>query len=112
MAAAAAAAATKQALTAMQTSNLQLMQNLNLGEKKPSLPAFYQKNIDIWIWRVESAKKFSYLEEKIAVDLDPKINSYLFGDATEEKWKELLSYLRKQYGQTNRQQASKVIKGV
>ena len=68
--------------------------------RKPDLPAFDKKNIDIWIKRVESAYtrvnctdpklKFAHLESKFDVNEDPKINEFLFGAQTNETWKEFL----------------------
>ena len=97
------------------------LQGLRATSKKPSLPAFDPKHVDLWVKRVESAyirasvilpkEKFAFLEEKIAVDVDPKINEYLYGDHTEASWTEFLSYLRKRYGKTQQQKAQTILNG-
>ena len=97
------------------------MQSMELNKKKPELPTFDAKNIDIWIKRVESAyaranitkakDKFAFLESKIGVDQDPKINEFLFGEATDEKWTSFLAYLRSRYGRTVKQECSSIIAG-
>ena len=84
--------------------------------KKPDLPAFDKKNVDLWIQRVEAAytrssitlpkDKFAFLESKFPVDFNTVINSYLFGEATAEKWTEFLTYLKNEYGRTTRQQTN------
>ena len=76
-AAIAAATAATQALTAAQSR-----------AKKPDLPPFDKKNIDLWIKRVEAAyqragvvtpkDKFAYLEQKFPVDFNITVNDYLF----------------------------------
>ena len=86
------------------------------SKKKPELPAFDKRNVEIWIKRVESAftrsgvtspqDKFAHLEPKFPVDYNPKINEFLFGEATEESWNSFIAYLKKEYGQTKRQQVS------
>ena len=100
----AAATAATRALTAAQSRS-----------KKPELPSFDKKNVDLWIKRVESAylragvtqpaEKFAHLEPKFTVDFNSKVNDFLFGEQTEVKWQEFLDYLRKEYGRTARQQA-------
>ena len=90
--------------------------------RKPELPAFDKANIDIWIRRVESAYarvrvtepklKFAHLESKFDVNADPVVNEFLFKeDATEQTWSDFLTYLRKRYGRTTKQQALSVING-
>ena len=89
------------------------------SSKKPELPAFDKKNIDLWIKRVEAAfkrakinkpgDKFAYLESKIGVDEDPRINEFLFGTATEPRWVELCSYLRHRHSLSKQQRASIVL---
>ena len=90
--------------------------------RKPELPDFDRKNVDIWIKRIEAAytrvgivnakEKFAHLETKFKVDFDPQINEYLFGDATTEKWNEFVAYLRSTYGRTKRQEAATILDGV
>ena len=87
--------------------------------KKPDLPAFDKKNVELWIKRVESAytrsnvilprDKFAYLEPKFTVDFNTKVNDFLFGAATEARWNEFLQYLREEYGKTARQQTATLL---
>ena len=87
--------------------------------KKPELPPFDKKNVDLWIKRVESAyqragvttpkDKFSFLEPKFPVDFNVKINDYLFGAATAERWAEFIEYLRDEFGKSKRQQAATLL---
>ena len=88
----------------------------NQRSRKPELPPFDKKNIDLWIKRVEAAylragvtlpkDKFAYLEPKFPVDFNVKVNDFLFGDATAERWDEFLVYLREEFGKSKRQQAA------
>ena len=104
-AAIAAATAATNALTAAQAK-----------PKKPELPPFDKKNVEIWIRRVESAyqragvsqpkDKFAYLEPKFPVDFNVKINDFLFGVASEQRWTEFLSYLKEEFGKSKRQQTA------
>ena len=83
--------------------------------RKPELPEFDSKNVEIWIRRVQSAydraaivlpkDKFAFLETKFAVGANPAIDAYLYGPATEEAWTSFLAYLREEYGRTVRQEA-------
>ena len=98
------------------------MSNMDVSRRKQELPSFDTKNIDLWIKRVEAAyarasitkakEKFAFLESKIGVDVDVKINEYLFGEATEAKWTEFLAYLRNRYGRSVRQQCASILDGV
>ena len=111
---AAAIAAAEAAVRAMGTTTSK--------PRKPELPDFDRKNVEIWIKRVEAAyirvgivnakEKFAHLETKFKVDFDPQINEYLFGEATTEKWNEFVSYLHSTYGRTKRQEAATVLDGV
>ena len=104
-AAIAAATAAATALTAAQNK-----------VRKPELPAFDKKNVELWIQRVEAAytrssitlpkDKFAFLEPKFPVDFNTVINEFLFGAATAERWTEFLNYLREEYGRTVRQQTN------
>ena len=106
------------AVRASSAGNLQQVQSL----RKPELPPFDKANIEIWIKRVESAyarvnvtdpkAKFAHLESKLGVDLDPRINDFLFGDATEDTWREFLDYLRSIYGRTKKQATLSLINGI
>ena len=125
---AAAAAAATSALNAMQIqmrSNqdqlTQSMASVSIGRKKPEIPPFNKKHIEIWLKRIESAfdrenitspkDKFSHLESKIGVDEDPKISEFLYGAKTQDKWNEFVAYLRQQYGRSTEQKASSVLDG-
>ena len=91
-------------------------------KKKPEIPPFDKSNILIWIRRLNAAyerqsitlpkDKFAFLESTFDVALNPKINSYLYGDNTEESWNEFLVYLKNEYGPTKRQRAAKLIKEI
>ena len=105
------------AIRATQSTNTQHMQSL----RKPDLPPFDKKNVEIWIKRVESAYarvncvnpalKFAHLEAKFEVNADPIVDGYLFGDATDASWTAFLSYLRTRYGPTVKDRALSVING-
>ena len=84
--------------------------------KRPELPAFDKGNIEIWIKRVEAAyeragvstakERFAFLESKFDVSTNPKINTFLYGPATDTAWNDFLTYLRSEYGETRRQEAN------
>ena len=105
------------AIRATQSTNTQHVQSL----RKPDLPPFDKKNIDIWIKRVEAAYarvnctnpslKFAHLESKFEVNADPIVDGYLFGDATDATWTAFLAYLRTRYGPTKKERALSVING-
>ena len=90
--------------------------------RKPDLPAFDQRHIEVWIQRVEAAyarssitspkDKFAFLETKIDINLNPKLNEFLFGPQTTERWEQFLQYLRKEYGPTRQQQAATLLNGI
>ena len=81
--------ATVQALT-------DALQGVRVSSRKPELPAFDSKNVDIWLKRVDNAyrrsgvtdpkDKFAFVETKFAVDADPKINEFLYGDGSADDW--------------------------
>ena len=89
--------------------------------RRPTLPPFDPHNIENWIRRVESAftrlnitdakHKFANLDEKIEVTSDSKINALFNGTPTNEKWDQLLAYLKKKHGKTTKQRARTVIEG-
>ena len=116
-AAAAALSAMTQQLEATTLANAQLR-----SVKKPDLPPFDPKNIEVWIRRVESAytragvtavkDKYAFLETKFPVDFNPRINQFLFGETTTNAWENFLAYLRLEYGRTIEQRASTAIEGV
>ena len=106
------------AITATQRSNTQHVQTL----RKPDLPVFDKNNVEIWIRRVEAAYtrvnctspalKFAHLDSKFEVNADPIIDGFLFGEATEDSWKDFLDYLRTRHGPTKKEQAISVINGI
>ena len=87
----------------------QEQQNACAG-RKPDLPPFDGKRIEEWLRRVENAytrasivsavDKFAFLEGKISVELNPKINEFFNGPATNDNWTALKDYLKKEYGRT------------
>ena len=90
--------------------------------RKPELPTFDASNIEIWIRRIENAftraaitnvkDKFAFLESKIGTGSDPKITEFLCVDPpTNATWTDFLTYLRKRYGRTKRQQVQSLITG-
>ena len=112
--AATAALVAASGLVTQQSSQQQ--QNVNqIRTRKPELPEFDSKNIEIWIRRVQAAydraaivlpkDKFAFLETKFAVGANPTIDAYLYGPATEEAWSSFLAYLKEEYGRTIRQEA-------
>ena len=100
-----AATAAAQALTAAQNR-----------AKKPELPPFDKKNVELWVKRVEAAyqrsnvtspkDKFAYLEPKFPVDFNIQINDFLFGAATEERWTQFIAFLKDEFGRNKRQQTA------
>ena len=90
--------------------------------KKVELPNFDKKNIHTWIRRVEAAfgragvtlakDKFFFIEAKLDVNLNPKVNEFLCGDSTDETWDQFLEYLQDEYGRTKEQQAALFLKGI
>ena len=114
LAAAATTAAAGTAATSATSSNNHI--------KKVELPTFDKTNIHTWIRRVEAAfgragvtlpqDKFFFIESKIDVNLNPKVNEFLCGDSTEEKWDEFLEYLQSEYGRSKEQQASLFLRGI
>ena len=83
--------------------------------RKPDLPEFDPKNIEIWIKRMQAAydragivlpkDKFAFLESKFAVGSNPSIDAFLYGPADEANWTAFITYLRNEYGRTIRQEA-------
>ena len=95
------------------------LSGMRFSDKKPELPAFDKKNIDLWIKRVEAAfiranidtpeNKFAHLESKLSVDEDPRINEFLFGTTTPQRWDEFCAYLRHRHGLSRQQRASIIL---
>ena len=98
------------------------LQGLRASSKKPEIPAFDPKNIDLWVKRVDNAyrranitdprDKFAFLESKFAVDTDPCINAFIFGDGTADTWDAFTAYLLERYGRTKQQRAAVILDGV
>ena len=90
-------------------------------KRKPEIPAFNKDHIEIWIKRTEHAytragitavnDKFAWLETKFPVGTDPKVDEFLYGDATEDNWTAFLAYLRKEHGTTKQQRAAIFLDG-
>ena len=97
------------------------LQGVRVSSRKPELPAFDSKNVDIWLKRVDNAyrrsgvvdpkDKFAFIETKFAVDADPKINEFLYGDGTADDWTAFEKYLRDRYGRTKIQQTAVILDG-
>ena len=91
-------------------------------KKKPEIPDFDHKNIEIWIRRVEAAyvranitsasDKFAFLESKISVNFNPTIDEFLYGDATDARWEEFLVYLKDEYSLSKQQKAATFLDGI
>ena len=89
--------------------------------RKPEIPAFNKEHIEIWIKRTEHAytragitavnDKFAWLETKFPVGTDPKVDEFLYGDATDDNWTAFLTYLRKEHGTTKQQRAAVFLDG-
>ena len=105
-----------QQLIALQQQQLQQQQQASQGRiRKPELPDFDAKNVDVWLKRVNAAyeragislakDKFAFLETKFRVGANPKIDEYLYGPATDSSWSDFVSYIRHEYGRTVRQEA-------
>ena len=98
------------------------LQGMKASSRKPDLPAFDPKNVEIWIKRVDNAyrragitdprDKFAHIEAKFEVNADPRIQSYIFGEGTAEEWTAMMGYLKNRYGQTKSQKASIILDGV
>ena len=90
--------------------------------KKVELPQFDKKNIHTWIRRVEAAfgragvttakDKFFFIEAKLDVNLNPKINEFLCGESTDDTWDQFLQYLQEEYGRSKEQQAALFLRGI
>ena len=90
--------------------------------KKPEIPPFDKAHVEIWIKRTENAfiranitatnEKFAFLETKFPVGYDPRIDEYLYGDATPDNWTAFLNYLRKEFGPTKQQRTAIFLDGL
>ena len=98
-----------------------VLQGVRISSRKPDLPAFDAKNVDIWLKRVDNAyrragvtdpkDKFAFVETKFAVDADPNINEFLYGTGTADEWAAFEKYLRDRYGRTKAQQTAVILDG-
>ena len=89
--------------------------------RKPEIPPFDKTHVEIWIKRTENAfiranitavnEKFAFLETKFNVGFDPRIDEFLYGDATPAAWTSFLAYLRKEFGPTKQQRAAIFLDG-
>ena len=99
-----------------------VLQGMKVSSRKPDLPEFDSKNVEIWLKRVANAyrragitdpkDKFAFIETKFAVDTDPKINEFIFGEGTATEWSEFEQYLRDRYGRSKAQQTAVILDGV
>ena len=97
------------------------LQGMRASSRKPEIPAFDSKNVELWLKRVSNAyrragitdskDKFAFIEPKFSVNEDPRVNELLFGDGTPEDWNELETYLRGRYGRTKSQRAAIILDG-
>ena len=107
---------------ALATASAATTTSTNNHIKKVELPNFDKKNIHTWIRRVEAAfgragvtlakDKFFFIEAKLDVHLNPRINEFLCGESTDETWDTFLEYLQDEYGRTKEQQAALFLKGI
>ena len=91
-------------------------------KRKPEIPSFDKLHVEHWIRRTENAfiranvnsprEKFAFLETKFPVDFNPRINDYLWGDATAARWDDFIKYLRTEYGTTKQQRAAVFLDGL
>ena len=98
------------------------LQGMKASSRKPELPDFDPKNVEIWVKRVDNAyrragitdakDKFAHIESKFSVDADSRIQSFIFGDGTDDEWADFIKYLKERYGRTKSQQASVILDGV
>ena len=90
-------------------------------KRKPEIPPFDKAHVEHWIRRTENAfiralvttprEKFAFLETKFAVDFNPRINDFLWGDPTQNNWDDFIAYLKKEYGTTTQQRAAVILDG-
>ena len=89
------------------------------AKRKPELPNLDLNNIEIWLRRVESAyiranvtsakEKFAHLEPKIDVSLNPRINQFLYGQATDANWTAFVAYMKSEYGTSISKKAALIL---
>ena len=103
------------AALANQTSQVQAL-------RRPDLPPFDPKDIEAWIRRIENAynrsgivnarDKFSFIEKLFNSKEDARVNSFICGPQTADKWDEFIKYLRERYGRTKQQEVYSLLNGV
>ena len=120
----AAAASAAAALQALATAGIQVPQQVTTSQrrKRPDLPALDKTNIHIWVQRVEAAyaredisdpkQKFAFLESIIGVNMGPKINAFMFGEATADSWKAFLAHMVDTFGPTKEMRCSVYLDGI
>ena len=89
--------------------------------KKPEIPPFDKAHVEIWLKRTENAfiranitainEKFAFLETKFPVGFDPRIDEFLYGDATPNNWTAFVNYLKQQFGPSKQQRTAIFIDG-
>ena len=89
--------------------------------RKPEIPQFDKEHIDVWIRRTEHAftraaitspqEKFAFLETRFPCSFNPRINEFLWGEATQARYNDFLKYLREEYGPSKQQKASIIVDG-
>ena len=125
IAAAAAAEAAAAAVAAAFATQASLTRTVteSVHKRKPDLPKFDAKNVEIWIQRIEAAysrasitsakDKFAFLETQFDVGFNPSINAHLYqADPTDDSWTAFIAYLRREYGRTQQQKAASVLDGI
>ena len=75
-----------------------------------------------WIKRVQNAyirsnvvssqNKFAFIERLFLTRDDKRINRFLWGTQTDDKWAAFLAYLRERYGRTKKQEVHALLNGV
>ena len=110
-----AATAALVAASGLVTQQASQQPTAQIRTRKPELPEFDARNVEIWLKRMQSAydragitqpkEKFAYLESKFAVGANPTIDAFLYGPATAEAWEEFIAYMKEEYGRTVRQEA-------
>ena len=120
----AAANAATLALNALAAAGIHAPQPIAATQrrKRPDLPALDKTNIHIWVQRVEAAyareeitdpkQKFAFLESIIGVNMGPKINDFMFGEATADSWKAFMAYMIDTFGPTKETRCSVYLDGI
>ena len=98
------------------------LQGMKASSRKPELPEFDAKNVELWTKRVDNAyrragitdpkDKFAYIESKFPVNSDARVQAFIFGDGTQDEWDAFMGYLKDRYGKTKSQKAAVILDGV